>query len=154
MPGKFRGRHFYSIFVFLVFSQISTWPMFLISMKIRKQTDSVPWCRLKTFGALVALWWYAKWSCEISFLRWLRTVCITFWDVDLFKVAMSPMNLLLKKKNFAKSYIFSYLPQYHSNEGFQHFSRFWNLRANAKKYRAKGGHGQNLTNLYFEFRER
>ena len=29
-----------------------------------------------------------------------------------------------------------------------------NLRANAQKYREKGGHGQNLTNLCFEFKER
>ena len=28
------------------------------------------------------------------------------------------------------------------------------LRANAQKYRAKGGHGQNLTLLCFEFIER
>ena len=28
------------------------------------------------------------------------------------------------------------------------------LRANAQKYREKGGHGQNLTNLCFEFKER
>ena len=28
------------------------------------------------------------------------------------------------------------------------------LRANAQKYREKGGHGENLTNLCFEFKER